>query len=103
MSERNTIRELKEALERAGFSEEDRARIRLHDLRHFHITEAAHAGVSVKALSARVGHASVAFTLDRYAHAIEAGDRAVADAVSLRLRASQDGDSEAARTGTDPE
>jgi integrase len=103
MSERNTIREFKEALERAGFSKEDRTRIRLHDLRHFHITEAAHAGVSVKALSARVGHASVAFTLDRYAHAIEAGDRAVADAVSLRLRAPQQDDGKAARTGTDPE
>jgi len=105
MSERNTIREFKEALERAGFSKDDRARIRIHDLRHFHITEAAHAGVSVKALSARVGHASVAFTLDRYAHALEAGDREVADAVSRRLRASEtstnEGDRDAAPTGTD--
>jgi len=103
MSERNTIREFKEALERAGFSKDDRARIRIHDLRHFHITEAAHAGVSVKALSARVGHASVAFTLDRYAHAIEAGDRDVADAVSRRLRQPQEGEADAARTGTDLE
>jgi integrase len=105
MSERNVIREFKEALDRAGFSKEDREKIRIHDLRHFHITEAAYAGVSVKALSARVGHASVAFTLDRYAHAIEAGDRDVADAVSRRLRAPQqvgDQDSEgAAPTGTD--
>jgi integrase len=103
LTERNVIREFKEALERAGFSEEDRARIRIHDLRHFHITEAAHAGVSVKALSARVGHASVAFTLDRYAHAIEAGDRDVADAVSRRLRVPQEREGDSARTGTDPQ
>jgi integrase len=103
MSERNAIREFKEALDRAGFSKADRHRIRIHDLRHFHITEAAHAGVSVKALSARVGHASVAFTLDRYAHAIEAGDRDVADAVGRRLRQPQEGEDDAARTGTDPQ
>ena len=82
-------------------------RITIDDLRHFHITEAALAGVSVKALSARVGHASVAFTLDRYAHAIEAGDRDVADAVSRRLRAPQHADDQqsegAAPTGTDPQ
>jgi len=105
MSERNAIREFKEALERAEFSKEDRERIRIHDLRHFHITEAAYAGANVKALSARVGHASVAFTLDRYAHAIEAGDRDVADAMSRRLRAAQDADDQsegdAAPTGTD--
>ena len=69
----------------------------------FHITEAAHPGVNVKALSARVGHASVAFTLDRYVHAIEAGNRDVADAVSRRLGTSQDGDGQADRTGTDSE
>jgi integrase len=108
MSERNVIREFKEALERAGFSKEERQQIRIHDLRHFHITEAAHAGVSVKALSARVGHASIAFTLDRYAHAIESGDRDVADAISRRLsnpRPKNDTDEdsdEQAPTGTDP-
>lgn len=106
LSERNVIREFKEALQRAGFSDSDRERIRIHDLRHFHITEAAHAGVSIKALSARAGHASVAFTLDRYAHAIEAGDREVAEAVAGRLAASdqqsQDGHGSSASTGTDP-
>ena len=103
MSECNTIREFEKALERDGFSKDDRKRIRIHDLRHYHITEAVHAGVSVKALSARVGHASVTFTLDRYAHAIEAGDRAVADAVSRRLRQTQEGEDDTAKTGTDPQ
>jgi len=101
MTERNAIREWKEALERAGFSKEDRARIRIHDLRHYHITDAAHAGVSIKALSARVGHASVAFTLDKYAHAIEGGDSDIADAASRRLRERANNTDDAAKTGTE--
>jgi len=80
--ERNVIRAFKAALRRAKVRDD----IRIHDLRHYHITEAAHAGVSVKALSTRVGHASVAFTLDRYAHAFESADRDVADAVELAVR-----------------
>jgi integrase len=102
LSQRNVIRSFKAALRRAGFDEADHRRIRLYDLRHFHVTEAADAGVSVKALSARVGHASVAFTLDRYAHALEAGDREVAEAVARRLkRAAREADNQE-RTGTDP-
>jgi integrase len=80
--ERSVIRAFKAALRRAKVRDD----IRIHDLRHYHITEAAHAGVSVKALSSRVGHASVAFTLDRYAHACEAADRDVAAAVERAVR-----------------
>jgi len=101
MSERNAIREYKEALERAGFSKEDRKRIRIHDLRHYHVTDAAHSGANVKDLSARVGHASVAFTLDKYAAAFEGGDSDIADTVGRRLRQSANGKDDAARTGTD--
>ena len=71
-------------------------------MRHHHITTAAYAGVNVKSLWARVGHASVAFTLDRYAHAFEQGDRDVAEAVvrsrrEARKRARRD---PAAASGT---
>lgn len=60
-------------------------RIRLHDLRHTHITLALAGGVSVKVVSERVGHASTAFTMDQYAHvtppmAEDAADR-VASAI----------------------
>jgi len=41
-------------------------RIRLYDLRHTAATLAVAAGVSVKAISEQLGHASAAFTLDRY-------------------------------------
>lgn len=44
--------------------------IRLHDLRHTHATLALKAGVPVKVISERLGHADVAFTMNTYAHAI---------------------------------
>lgn len=43
--------------------------IRLHDLRHTHATLALKAGVPVKVISERLGHADVAFTMNTYAHA----------------------------------
>lgn len=42
--------------------------IRLHDLRHTHATLLLAAGVNPKVVSERLGHSSVAFTLDTYAH-----------------------------------
>jgi integrase len=46
--------------------------IRLHDLRHSHATLALRAGIHPKVLSERLGHATVAITLDTYSHAIPA-------------------------------
>ena len=46
--------------------------IRFHDLRHTHATLALAAGVHPKVVSERLGHASVAITLDTYSHAIPA-------------------------------
>jgi integrase len=45
-------------------------RIRLHDLRHTHATLLLQAGVSPKVVSERLGHATVAFTMQVYAHVI---------------------------------
>jgi integrase len=45
-------------------------RIRLHDLRHTHATLLLQAGVSPKIVSERLGHATVAFTMQVYAHVI---------------------------------
>ena len=39
---------------------------RFHTLRHFYATKALEAGTNVKAVSRRLGHASVQVTLDRY-------------------------------------
>ena len=45
-------------------------RIRLHDLRHTHATLALQAGVHPKIVSERLGHSTVALTLDVYSHAL---------------------------------
>lgn len=57
---------------------------RLHDLRHLHATLALAAGVPVKTVSARLGHATAAFTLDRYGHVLAgAGAEAAAKVAGL--------------------
>jgi len=48
--------------------------IRLHDLRHSYATAALAAGVPVKVLSQRVGHADVGVTLAVYAHVMPGDD-----------------------------
>ena len=45
-------------------------RIRFHDLRHTHATLLLACGTDPKTVSARLGHTSVAFTLDRYTHVL---------------------------------
>jgi integrase len=45
-------------------------RIRLHDLRHSYATAALAAGIPAKIVSERLGHASIALTLDTYSHVL---------------------------------
>lgn len=45
-------------------------RIRLHDLRHTHASILLRAGVNVKVVSERLGHANPAFTITVYQHII---------------------------------
>jgi integrase len=54
-------------------------RIRLHDLRHTHATLLLQAGVPVKVVSERLGHATISLTLDIYAHVLPAMDADAAD------------------------
>ena len=42
--------------------------LKLHDLRHTYATLALEAGVPVKVISERLGHANVSTTLDKYSH-----------------------------------
>ena len=48
----------------------DLPRIRLHDLRHTHATLLLKEGVPVKVVSERLGHSSVAFTMQVYQHVL---------------------------------
>lgn len=45
-------------------------RVRFHDLRHTHVSQLLAAGVNLKVVTERVGHASPAFTLKTYAHLV---------------------------------
>jgi len=53
--------------------------VRLHDLRHFAATRLIAAGVPVRTVSGRLGHANPATTLTVYAHFLEASDQAAAE------------------------
>jgi len=57
-------------------------RIRFHDLRHTHATQALAAGVHPKVVSERLGHSSIAMTLDTYSHAIPAMEADAAERVA---------------------
>jgi len=61
-------------------------RTRFHDLRHAHATQLLAAGVHPKAVSERLGHSSVAFTMDTYSAHIPAMGRAAADAADQLFR-----------------
>lgn len=60
-------------------------RIRLHDLRHTHATLLLADGTNPKIVSERLGHHSVAFTLDTYAHVIPGMQREAAQGMANRL------------------
>jgi integrase len=49
-------------------TELDLPRVTLHGLRHTWASLALQAGVNPKVVSERLGHATVAFTLDTYSH-----------------------------------
>jgi integrase len=53
-------------------------RVRLHDLRHFTATRLMAAGVPVRTVSGRLGHANPSTTLTVYSHWVEATDQAAA-------------------------
>ena len=63
MSPDSVLHMLQRVLKRAGLP-----RIRFHDLRHTFATMALQNGVDVKTVSSMLGHYSVGFTLDTYAH-----------------------------------
>lgn len=52
---------------------------RLHDLRHTYATMSIHTGNDIKTVQENLGHATAAFTLDRYAHFTETMQKDSAD------------------------
>ena len=73
MSPDSVLHMLQRGLKRAGVP-----RIRFHDLRHTFATMALQNGVDVKTVSSMLGHYSVGFTLDTYAHVTTSAKREAA-------------------------
>ena len=70
-------------------------RIRLHDLRHSYASAALAAGVPAKVISERLGHATIAVTMDIYSHVLPGLDREAADTVARLILGGGSGVSEA--------
>lgn len=64
--------------------------VRLHDLRHYVATQLITAGVDVRTVAGRLGHASPYTTLGVYSHFQPASDRAAAELLARLLKESQD-------------
>jgi integrase len=60
--------------------------VRLHDFRHFAASTVLGAGVPVKTVSGRLGHANAATTLGVYAHFLESSDAEAAQVLAALLR-----------------
>jgi integrase len=77
----NLTRSYNAIVQRAGLQ-----RIRLHDLRHTHVSLLLKHRVPLKVVSERVGHASVKTTLDIYQHVTEDMQSQAADVMDFLLR-----------------
>jgi integrase len=60
--------------------------IRFHDLRHTHATHLLRQGVNPKVVSERLGHSTVAFTLDVYSHVLPGMQDEAARRIDSALR-----------------
>ena len=61
--------------------------VRLHDMRHSHATQFLQQGVHPKIVRERLGHSSVAITLDTYSHVLPGMQESAAQKVDAVLRA----------------
>lgn len=75
-------RHFKKLLKSAGLD----TKMRLYDLRHSYVTLSLIAGVDIKTVSEQAGHASVAFTLDNYAHVLSTMKQGASDKLESLLR-----------------
>jgi integrase len=60
---------------------------RFHDLRHTHVALLIAGGVPMKAIQARLGHASIVMTMDRYGHLLADVDEQLLAGLERQLTA----------------
>jgi integrase len=68
----------------------DLGNVRFHDLRHTHATHLLRQGVHPKVVSERLGHATIAITLDTYSHVLPDMQAEAAGKIDTALRAALD-------------
>ena len=59
---------------------------RFHDLRHSHATQLLKQGIHPKIVSERLGHGTIAITLDTYSHVLPGLQKEAADRIDIALR-----------------
>jgi integrase len=74
----------REFMERSGLP-----RIRFHDLRHTHATLLMQANVHPEIVSERLGHSTIAITMNTYSHVSPSMDRDAADTLGRKLGAAE--------------
>lgn len=62
--------------------------LKVHELRHSQATQLLAHGADIKTVQSRLGHASASLTLNEYAHAVPANDRAAADLMGTMFNTS---------------
>lgn len=63
--------------------------VRLHDLRHYVATRLISAGVDIRTVATRLGHASPTTTLNTYSHFVPEADREAAELLGGLLSTGQ--------------
>lgn len=81
VNQKNFAKEWYKLLEDSGLP-----KIRFHDLRHTHATLLLENGINIKAVSARLGHATSAITMDIYSHVTPKMEDGVAEALTQLSR-----------------
>jgi integrase len=79
------LKKTKPKASRSDLAPGERWPFRFHDLRHFSVTTLIAAGVDVRTVSERHGHARATMTLDRYAPALPERDREAAGLLGATL------------------
>jgi integrase len=71
----------------AKLAEAAKIDVRFHDLRHTHATQLLEQGIHPKIVSERLGHATIAITLDTYSHVLPDMQEGAAKAIDMAIRA----------------
>ena len=80
-----TLRESHPKASRRELAPADRLPYRFHDLGHFSVTTLIAAGVDIRTVAERHGHAQATMTLNRYAHALPERGREAAAVLGMAL------------------